>query len=605
MNIDSRNSFPGVNAAKTPLRQEYLLKTSNAVAALLLSSEYKDFDMAVQESLKNLGQSVKADRAYIWKNIPTDDRLCCIKLFDWDNDPIFQNSIRDPDCPAYDDFLPNWREWLNYNSCINGPAKKLPAPIARFSEGNGARAVLILPIFLKGGFWGFIGFDDRTGEGLFFPLEKEYLRAAGILIAAAIDHHKMIADLIKAKETAQEGAAAKTEFLSRMSHELRTPMNAIIGMNTIARKSGDPEKVAHCLSQIDISSHQLLGIINDILDMSKIEANKFDIETREFDFEKMLENVYNVIHVKMDEKQQKYILARKENFTRLVKSDELRLSQVLTNLLNNAVKFTPVGRSITLSVDCVPAGKNNADEAILHVEVRDTGIGISPDQQERLFNSFEQAEAGTTRKYGGTGLGLAICKKIINLMGGDIRVESELGKGARFIFDIRIAWGDFKKPAAAEPDQNEDFTAAEYQWNDKTILVAEDIEINQEIIQGILEDTGIAIECANNGLEAVKMFEQNRGRYNLILMDIQMPEMNGIDAAAQIRAIENGFKPIPIIAMTANAFSDDVQHCLDAGMNAHLAKPIEVNSFFKVLTQYLNGAGELSHTAAPRRLPTR
>jgi signal transduction histidine kinase/ActR/RegA family two-component response regulator len=571
-------------------KREQLLKTVISAAEMLLSSNQDDFDTVIYESLKILGQSVISDRAYIWKNIMEGEKLYCLKIAEWDNKGFEEYAGKEIRRLSYDDFIPQWRQLTSDKKSVNALTKSLEGPLSRLPGQGGALSLLMLPIILKGNFWGYIGFDDCTEERIFTSVEEGILRAGGTLIAAAIERNEMTLDLISAKETALAGTNAKTEFLSRMSHEIRTPMNAIIGMTGIAKKTRDPAKIEHCLGQIDISSRQLLSIINDVLDMSKIEANKLEIVSGEFDFEKTVHNVFNVIQVKVEEKHQHLSCQFYHPFTRMLISDELRLSQILINLLTNAVKFTPESGTITVAVNESAGEEGNS---ILRVAVRDTGIGISTDQQGRLFNSFEQANAGITQKFGGTGLGLAICKKITKLMGGDIWVESELGRGACFIFEVPVRWGAGLKSSSAEPSpgtdpQKPEEPEAAARWKGKTILVAEDIEINREIIAGILEETGVSIENAANGLEALRMFGEQSKKYDMILMDIRMPEMDGLEASRKIRASRLPHAgDIPIVAMTANAFEDDVKNCLDAGMNDHIAKPIEVDNLFATLRAYL------------------
>jgi signal transduction histidine kinase len=574
-------------------KREQLLKAVNSAATMLLSSNQDDFDTVMYQSLKILGQSVAVDRAYIWKNILDEGKLCCIKVAEWDTDDFAEYEGKEVRQLSYDEFIPQWRQLASDQTIINTLTRDLEGPLSRLPGRGKALSLLMLPIILKGNFWGYIGFDDCTEERIFSSVEEGILRAGGTLIAAAIDRNEMTLDLINAKETALAGTNAKTEFLSRMSHEIRTPMNAIIGMTGIAKKTKDSAKIEHCLHQIDVSSRQLLSIINDVLDMSKIEANKLEISNSEFDFEKMLQNVFNVIQVKLEEKHQHLSCDFQKKFTRMVISDELRFSQVLINLLTNAVKFTPNSGTVTVKINEAPREK---DGSLLQVAVKDTGIGISADQQQRLFNSFEQADAGISRRFGGTGLGLAICRKIINLMEGDIWVESELGQGACFIFEVPIRWGaglkgiscDLPSAGTARTADNQQDEALSHQWQGKTILVAEDIEINREIISGILEDTGVSIENAVNGLEAVNKFEANNEKYDMILMDIQMPELDGLEASRRIRASDLPHaQDIPIIAMTANAFEDDVKNCLEAGMNDHVAKPIELDNLFSTLSAYL------------------
>jgi signal transduction histidine kinase/ActR/RegA family two-component response regulator len=578
-------------------KREQLLKTVNAAAEMLLASDQDDFNTVMYESLKILGQSVVTDRAYIWKNISDGEKLSCVKVAEWDNPPWEDYDGKEIRRLSYDDYIPQWRDTGPEKKSINSLTRNLDGSLSKLPGKGGALSLLLLPIILKGKFWGYIGFDDCTRERFFTEVEEGILRAGGAMIAAAVERNEMTRALISAKETALAGANAKTEFLARMSHEIRTPMNAIIGMTGIARKTADPAKIGHCLQQIDSSSRQLLSIINDVLDMSKIEANKLEISNGEFDFEKMLNNVFNVIRVKVEEKHQRLSSEFKPRFTRMLISDELRLSQVLINLLTNAVKFTPESGDITVGIAEITGDEGNV---ILQVEVKDTGIGISADQQRRLFTPFEQANAGITRKFGGTGLGLAICKKITSLMGGDIWVESKPGRGSSFIFEVPVNWGAPLKSAAGTAGESETGgPAAAFRWKGKTILVAEDIDINREIIAGILEETGVCIESAVNGCEALRMFRENPRRYDLILMDIRMPEMDGLEATRDIRDFEQKTAPqgrgVPIVAMTANAFDDDVKNCLAAGMNDHIAKPIEIENLFATLSAWLDRAA-----AAPR-----
>ncbi len=380
-------------------------------------------------------------------------------------------------------------------------------------------------------------------------------------------------------EQAQAASQAKGEFLSRMSHEIRTPMNAIIGMTEIASRSENLQKIRDCLHKTEVASKHLLALINDVLDMSKIEANKLELYLEPFVLHEMLENVSTVIRFKAEEKQQKLILEIEPEVPESIISDEMRLSQVISNLLSNAVKFTPEHGVITLHISATAEG--GVYEILTRVS--DTGIGLSKEAMGKLFDSFEQADGGIARKFGGTGLGLAISKRIVEMLGGRIWVESVLGKGSDFYFRIRVQKGD----AVAQERKDDKADSLPPDLHGKVIILAEDVEINREIVLAILEETGVEVDCAENGLQALSLFREKPERYDLILMDIQMPEMGGFEATQEIRALATG-KEIPILALTANAFQSDVEQALQSGMNGHIGKPIDSAVLFRELRRFLN-----------------
>jgi PAS domain S-box-containing protein len=586
-------------------------------------------------------------------------------------------------------------------------------------------AFICVPLYVEGRLWGIMSVEQLFKPRQWTVNEKGFVAMMASTIAGVIMRDIYTSKLKKALHKATVASKAKGEFLSNMSHEMRTPLNAITGMTAIGRHAKNIERKDYALDKIEDASTHLLGVINDVLDMSKIEANMLELSPIEFNFEKMLQKVVAVVNFRVDEKQQKLTIHIDRDIPKVMIADDQRLAQIVTNLLGNAVKFTPEKGAITL--DTHYEGEENGICKI-QISVSDTGIGISSEQQKNLFSSFQQAESSTTRKFGGTGLGLAISKSIVEMMGGRIWIKSEQGKGSTFTFTVKVTRGteekqglltsdvnlsnvriltvdddpdilmyfreitqefgllcdtaisgeealrlidqkgsyhiyfvDWKMPvmdgiqlahelktkmpvnsvvimiSAAEWSNieeeakkagvdkflskplfpstiadtiNECIGAAKKQVNEtqaditglfegRRILLVEDMEINREVVIALLEPTQLEIDYAENGTQAVRMFNESPDKYNLIFMDIQMPEMDGYEATRRIRSFETEMrkknsshlnkqtKGVPIIAMTANVFREDIEKCLKAGMDGHIGKPINFDEVMEILKSYL------------------
>ena len=422
--------------------------------------------------------------------------------------------------------------------------------------------VLITPVFYNGAPYAFLAFS---------AVEREHREAS---IKSMAELSRVISAQVISSRTASENVA-RSEFFSKMSHEIRTPMNAVMGITRILLDSCElNDETRSYVEQIDSSSHYLLELINSNLELSKIESGKMVVNSLPFDLQTLIDDTETIIRVQTEQKGL-YLAVEGTIEHRYVFGDSLKLRQVLINILGNALKFTNNG-GITLTVN--ETGVNNGN-VCLHFAVRDMGIGISHENIEKIFDSFEQLDGRITAKYGGTGLGLAISNAYVSMMGGKLNVESELGKGSEFYFDLALPIAD-KSKVESETAENEDVSI-----EGRRLLLAEDDEINRMIAVKLLEHEGLVIETAENGEVAVQKFADSaENYYDVILMDIRMPVMNGLEATRKIRSLDrDDARAIPIIALTANAFDEDIKKSAQCGMNGHLSKPIDIRQIRRVL----------------------
>jgi len=562
-------------------QRDMLLQTVNNAASLLLDTEIDGFEDNMYKSMSMMARAVDADRAYIWKNNIFNGELCSTQLYEWLEENILPAGNELAVNISYNNVMPDWFEELSKGKCVNGMARDMMPSTHKFLSATQVLSVFVAPIFVQDVFWGFVGFDDCHQERTFTVNEAVILHSGCLLIGNAFLRHNITMELKDSAEEAKAASHSKSAFLANMSHEIRTPMNSIVGFSELALDDDVSPKTKDYLNKILENSGWLLQIINDILDISKIESGKMELENIPFNLHELFASCRTLIMPKAIEKGLAMHFYAEPSVGKRIFGDPTRLRQVLVNLLSNAVKFTNTGL-IKMQASMKEVG---TDSVTMFFEIKDSGIGITQDQIKKIFDPFVQAETGTTRKYGGSGLGLPITKNIVEMMGGKINVESTLGVGSKFSFEIKFD--------AVDVDDNEKindkiiFYDMEKPSFEGEVLLCEDNVMNQQVICEHLARVGLKTEVASNGKLGVDMVKAraNKGekQYDFIFMDIHMPVMDGLEAAAKIFEFD---AKIPIVAMTANIMSNDREIYLSRGMSDCVGKPFTSQELWRCLMKY-------------------
>jgi len=579
-----------------------LLDSMNKAANILLQSESSEFENNLQLSMCMIGKAVDADRVCIWKNSVKDGKLHCTMIDEWiANERMRTSSEISTDIP-YEGNIPTFERILTKGECINSLTRDLsPEEQARMNM-HGVKSIFVAPVFVHDEFWGFVGCDNCHDETV-FPVEvATTLRSGSLLIANALLHNEMTLDLQKtaaelktALMDTQKANNAKSDFLASMSHEMRTPLNAVIGLSELVLEDNGISKTAETnLEKIYSAGETLLSLVNDILDISKIEAGKFELIESEYHIPSLINDTITNNILRIGEKPIEFILDIRDDLPAQLYGDELRIKQILSNLLSNAFKYTKEG-TVELGIDCI----HEEDVVWLKAWVRDSGIGIKPEDVRKLFSNYTQMDIKANRSIEGTGLGLPIAKKMAELMDGIITVESEYGKGSTFTVKIKQK---HVADTTIGPEVAKSLKSFQYSTHRRSknakfvriklpyacVLVVDDNVTNLDVAKGLMKPYGMQIDTVTSGQQAIDAIRMGNIKYNAIFMDHMMPGMDGIEAAERIREIGTDYaKDIPIIALTANAIAGNEKMFLSKGFQDFLSKPIDISRLDAVIRRWI------------------
>ncbi len=573
------------------IRCEYI--SNAAMKEALMQSDPSD---EIYHFLASVGQSLEVERIYIFED--DLDGKGTSNTYEWCNENVSPQigNMQHVPFAAVEWWYRQFKQGKDIRILDLDDYRDIEPLTYSYLKPQGIQSLIAKRLMDGDRIMGFVGVDNPRLELMadissFLDTLSNFLSSLiqnrNIYLSAKEREQRYIAQLEEknlslneALQKAEDASAAKSQFLSSMSHDIRTPLNAIIGMTSIAREHiHEISRVDDCLQKITVSGKHLLGLINDVLDMAKIESGKMTFYMENLSLDETMESVSTITRMQTSDRGQRYELQVHDVLSEYVLCDSLRLNQVLLNLLGNAVKFTPEGGTIRLELE-QEASPRGDEYVMTHIRVSDTGIGMSPEFLETIFESFSREES-QVRKTQGTGLGMAITKSIVDALGGKIEVTSEQGKGSTFHVILDLKKGN--TPDSTAQTQELEMMSL----NGMRILLAEDNDLNAEIAIMILEENGASVTRCEDGVQAVRCFEHSGlNEYNAILMDLRMPNMDGLEATGCIRSLQRSDAgTVPVIAMTADAFSDDVQRCMDAGMNAHVPKPIDLDVLKKTLVR--------------------
>ncbi|MDR0311994.1 MAG: transporter substrate-binding domain-containing protein, partial [Treponema sp.] len=594
-------------------KQLKLMSVVNNAAVLLLETDAENYPAALNSSMEMICLQMKADRVYLWQNSrKADGKLYYRQICKWHTEESASAADNKLTEFAYQNTLPKWEELLSQGTTLNGPLDWIPDGDKEYFTAYGLQSILVVPLFLNEIFWGYVSFDDCHSRRIFSQAEEHTLRTWGLLAVGIIQRGEiakgMRNSLIKSEELQQEleiamesaksANHAKSAFLANMSHEIRTPLNAIIGFSELELAADDfTEESTENIERIHDSGMILLGIINDILDISKIESGKLELIPVEYDLPSLINDTINLNIGRIGNKPIEFRLFPDENLPARLFGDELRIKQILNNMLSNAFKYTKSG-----TVDLCITSERDGDNVWLECSVTDTGIGIKEKDLIKLFSDYNQVDTKSNRKIEGTGLGLSISRKMAEMMNGSITVKSEYGKGSVFTARIQQKSLDSKTIGKELAQKLSSFKYSVIRrTRDKnlvrawipyaSVLVVDDMPTNLAVVRGIMKPYGLTVDCVTSGFEAIDRIRNETKKYNAVFMDHMMPEMDGIETVRIIReelgANSEYARTVPIIALTANAIVGNEEIFLNNGFQAFLTKPIDIVQMDKAINYWL------------------